>query len=446
LTTIGEIDVYKWDSETKLTVECINYQGEQAFLLSMEDLENPLFHYSCVIQESNYYKLKKEQNIVIEFEGFPKELAAMAKKCSKPKGKTESKFFCNFNICRGESSNCDFDTPEWYDNLPHVDEPSGYRRFIPKYGCLEIYERGTFKNMLHLKLDFYELDDLSVKNKLINDIHQSREETENIQKLAKENDKLVKDKEKELKAKEKELEMYKAACEKAGVKAEETKAPEKPSTTSKTPVKPTMTKTTTPAKPSTSTTSKPATNSMTKPTPTTPAKPSTSLGMSKDTPAKPTTPAKPMAMSKPTTTPAKPTTTPAKPTTTTKVEEKKSLSSVLNKAADKKPGVSFKRRRSSSSDSSSNLFKDAIEHKRKMSPTPHSHAYLPEKPLHHELEREVAVLRGELGHLDKEFGITLALKEHLQSDVKRLEAANIKMERKIDQYEHDFGKIWVLML
>ena len=69
--------------------------------------------------------------------------------------------------------------------------------------------------------------------------------------------------------------------------------------------------------------------------------------------------------------------------------------------------------------------------------------YFHEKPLHHELEAEVTHLRHDLAQLDKELSVTLALKDHLQCDVKRLEAANIKLERKVDQYEHDFGKEWV---
>lgn len=66
------------------------------------------------------------------------------------------------------------------DQLPHVDEDGGLRRFIPKQGHFKIYEKGTMRNMVHLKLDFYELDDLSVKCTLERNLRFSLENNEKL--------------------------------------------------------------------------------------------------------------------------------------------------------------------------------------------------------------------------------------------------------------------------
>jgi ribosomal protein L15 len=407
--------VYKWESQMRLIIEAICYQGESAYLLHLEDTGNPLFHFSCVIQESHYYKLQREQDIVIDFGGFPKELLAILGKCKKTAGKP-GKLFCKFSICRGDAAQCGLGTIGGDDRSPHVDEANGLRRFVPKFGSMEVFEAGKFKNVLQFRLEFHELDDLSVKNKLINDLDQLREETDKVQKVAKENDKLAKDKDKEIQALIKILKDNKLESKipVSGTKPLPNTKPTPPITKpANSPSKPPGTippkPTTSPTKPLGTTTnptplSKPATGTLPKPGGSTLIKPGTST-LTKPTPGVPAKPTPGV--------PAKPTPgAPAKPISgapaNTGIASKPAAGKEINpftrsKDPNVKPTYQY------DSKDGFHLFQRDTSPSHRNAPM-----YYHEKPLHHELEGEVVHLRNEVAQLDKELSVTFALKDHLQ--------------------------------
>jgi len=80
------------------------------------------------------------------------------------------------------------------------------RRFIPKQGLFRIYEKNKFRNLLHLKLTFSELDDYTIKQMLLRDLESSRQEWERLNSSLEDNEIVIHEQEEELNNKEKELE------------------------------------------------------------------------------------------------------------------------------------------------------------------------------------------------------------------------------------------------
>jgi hypothetical protein len=148
-----------------MNIEHLNNKTENAYVLNLTDTNFPLFHYNCVISHTDFHKLKTTLDLVVDFEGFPKQINELLTQCSKKAKK--SVHFCTFVI---EVDKSRVGTGNFDHDYPHVDEDHGWRRFIPKQAVLQVGEKGSFRNLLHLKLEFSELDDYTVKQKLLGEI------------------------------------------------------------------------------------------------------------------------------------------------------------------------------------------------------------------------------------------------------------------------------------
>ena len=153
--------------------------------------------------------MQQEQDLTVDFDGFPKQVAQILNlwiDSEKENMHKQSKFFCTFVIQKGHSTIGileELDASD--DDIPHVDEENGIRRFIPKYASLQVYERGSYKNLLHLQLDFYELDDLSIKKILSSKILNLTNENVRFEHILKDKDSSITDLEKKLDVQIKDL-------------------------------------------------------------------------------------------------------------------------------------------------------------------------------------------------------------------------------------------------
>lgn len=115
---------------------------------------------------------------MVDFDGFPRQIVLILSKCIKNgREENEANYFCTFSVQKSECLTTER-LGDLEGEVPHVDEENGLRRFIPKYACLQVYEKGSFRNLLHLQLDFYELDDLSVKHRLLSEVRHYQKECE----------------------------------------------------------------------------------------------------------------------------------------------------------------------------------------------------------------------------------------------------------------------------
>ena len=126
-------------------------------------------------------KIKKEQDLVVNFNEFPNQIHNLLNLCKNNPDSEDQDYFCTFHIEKGETFE---GLLEALDNseadIPHVDQEDGLRRFVPKHGLLSIYEKGSMRNLCHIKLDFNELDDLTVKSTLERNLRLSLTDNEKI--------------------------------------------------------------------------------------------------------------------------------------------------------------------------------------------------------------------------------------------------------------------------
>lgn len=139
--------------------------------------------------------MKTQQDLVVEFDDFPKEVAQILNNCidhSLAKKSGGQQYFATFEIEQGAGMGL-MDALEASDNqeIPHVDHDNGLRRFVPKAAVLKVFERGTFKNLLHLHLEFNELDDFSIKQIMIERIDRCHQTIDNLHSVIDEKDAII---------------------------------------------------------------------------------------------------------------------------------------------------------------------------------------------------------------------------------------------------------------
>lgn len=149
----------------------MNNKNEDAYILNLTDANFPLFHYNWVISHTDFHILKTSLDLVVDFEGFPEQINDILTQCTK--NTHTSVYYCTFTI---EVDRRVFSTGHFDNDCPHVDEECGWRRFLPKQAVLQVFEKGSFRNLLHLKLEFSELDDYTVKQKLLSELDSIRKE------------------------------------------------------------------------------------------------------------------------------------------------------------------------------------------------------------------------------------------------------------------------------
>lgn len=168
--------VHKWDTHLIIDIEHIQNEHGNAYILNLTDLNNPLFYYSCFVSPSEFSKIQKEQDLVVDFENFPAEVHQILKKCTRSE-EEHAEFVCKFSISKhvvlpkGMQINAE---------SQHVDEESGLRRFIPKEASLKVYQRCSYRNIPLLTLNFMELDDFTIKQKLLQDLEKADKENQRL--------------------------------------------------------------------------------------------------------------------------------------------------------------------------------------------------------------------------------------------------------------------------
>lgn len=91
----------------------------------MSDDSNPLFLYLATIDVQRFLKLRREQNLFVEFSHFSDKVSALLDFCTAAKedDQGENRFICMMN---------------------QLDDGS----------IIDIFEHNEFRNLLHLRLDF----------------------------------------------------------------------------------------------------------------------------------------------------------------------------------------------------------------------------------------------------------------------------------------------------
>ncbi|CAI2360111.1 unnamed protein product [Moneuplotes crassus] len=175
----------KYDKDEKkvnlsVDIETVNTDREREHIIHLSSEEDPLFYYTCTIPQNQYSSIRKENDLLVDFDGFPGEFRKIMKRCTLDGG-----FECvlEMELIQNREKQEDQEEEKFCElekdpKFPHVDQPDGMRRFIPKVAKLVISQRNEFRKLLHFQAKFYEVDDYTVKQMLLKNIQHLNEELE----------------------------------------------------------------------------------------------------------------------------------------------------------------------------------------------------------------------------------------------------------------------------
>lgn len=93
----------KYDPEgTKVSlqiyIEHVHNEHERAYILHLCDRQDPLFLYTWTVSQTEYSKVQKINDLVVDFEGFPGEVKKIIQQCTE-----QAQFYAHLKIEMGEA-------------------------------------------------------------------------------------------------------------------------------------------------------------------------------------------------------------------------------------------------------------------------------------------------------------------------------------------------------